>query len=187
MELALVTGPTSEPVTLAEARAHVRVSDAEEDGLLAGYLLAARDHVERILGRSLMVQTWDMFIESWPECLEIPKPPLQSVTSIQYVSGGATQTLAADQYVVRTGLYVGRIDRAANVCWPHVDCTPRAISIRFVAGYGDAPSDIPEGIRQAILMLVGYWFDNRSTVNVGSNANQMPFAVDALLAAHRVY
>lgn len=196
MGKALVTGPTLDPVSLAETKAHCRVSISDDDGLLAGYLVAARQHVETYLRRVLITQTWDVsFDYGWPsmtwkrERIELPFSPVQSVTSVTYIdSAGATQTLPPDQYkVARTDTGEWVIVPAYGASWPTVRREMEAVTVRFVCGYGSNPSDIPEPIRQAILLLVGHWYENREAVNVGNIVSELPFAVDALLFPFRVF
>jgi uncharacterized phiE125 gp8 family phage protein len=200
MGLVLVTGPALDPVSVAEAKAHCRVDSTDDDGLIAGYVLAARQHVEQVTGRALITQTYDLTVDNdWPWILdletnrhrrlvEFPKAPLQSVTSVSYVdSAGVTQTLASNQYVVDAGTYVGRMWPAYGVVWPTVRCQPKTVTIRFVAGYGVSPSSIPEPLRQAILLLVGHWYENREAVNVGNIVTEFPQAVASLLAPFRVF
>lgn len=196
MGLSLVTGPTQEPVTLSEAKAHCRIAISDDDGLLAGYILAARVYLEETSGRAFLSQTWDYIIDhDWPWFLDldtnrhirqiqIPKAPLQSVTSITYVdTDGATQTLASNQYVVDEAPTIGRIYPAYSVQWPTVRCQPEAITVRFVAG----SASTHDAIRQAILLLVGHWYENRETVVIGQAPAEMPMAVSALIAPYRVY
>lgn len=199
MGVMLVTAPTLDPVTIAEARAHCRADSAEEEGLIAGYILAARQHVETHLRRALLTQTWDLTIdEAWPlhhvagrtrHRIVLPLPPLQSVVSITYVdTTGATQTLAADQYHVAkidSGEWV--IEPAYGVTWPTVRSQLAAITVRFIAGYGSNPGDIPEPIRQAMLLLIGSWFENREQVITGTIVAELPMGVEALLFPHRVF
>ena len=117
-----------------------------------------------------------------------PKAPLQSVSSITYVdTAGATQTLATSEYVVDGATHIGRIYSAYGATWPAVRCQPRAITVRFVCGYGGNPGDIPEPIRQAMLLLVGHWYENRETVNVDNSTSELPFTTQALLSPFRVY
>lgn len=197
----LYAGPTLEPVLLDEAKAHCRIEadDSESDGLLAGYIFSARRYVEEVTGRALMSQTWDYKIDyCWPKVrvsnwgyvtgIDVPKPPLVSVSSITYVdTAGATQTLASSQYQVVTSQYVGSILPAYNVTWPQVRWQPEAITVRFVAGYGSNPGDVPEPIRQAIRFLVGHYFEHREEVIVGQQSAALARGVDALLAPYRVY
>ena len=189
MPLSLVTPPALDPVSIVEARAQCRIDDSVEDGLLAGYLLAARDYVETYTRRALITQTWDQTADTLGAEIVLKKPPVQSITSVKYFDSTGTElTLAADQYrLIRrdTGEHV--IVPAYGVTWP----TPRdiegAVTVRFVAGYGALSSDVPEAIRQAIKLMVAHWDANREAVNVGNIVNEMPLAVDALLFPHRAF
>lgn len=198
MGLFQIAGPTTEPVLLAEAKAHCRIDDTDEDGLLAGYIIAARQHVETHLRRALITQTWDLLLDHcWPtettgayrqHRITLPKAPLISVTSVSYVdSAGVAQTLATNQYLVSNKRNEGVIDPAYAATWPDVRNQVDAITVRFVAGYGSNPGDVPEPIRQAILLLVGHWFENREAVNVGSIGIELPFAIEALLFPYRIF
>lgn len=198
MGLTLITAPAAEPVSLAEAKAHCRIDDSDSDGLLAGYVLAARQWAEVYTRRALLSQTWDLSIDrDWPEELVdgewlprivLPKPPLQSVTSITYVdTAGTTQTLAADQYRVNTTEMEGVIEPAYGVSWPSVRDQSRTILVRFVCGYGTSPGAIPEPIRQAILLTAGHWVENRESVVIGTIATEVPQAAEMLLFPYRVF
>lgn len=197
MRLSLVTGPATEPLTLAEAKAHARVAIAADDGLIAGYILAARSYLEEITGRAFLTQTWDYVIDGdWPwfndldarrhyRLIQIPKVPVQSVTSITYVDpAGAEQTLASNQYVVDTGCPIASVYPAYGVDWPDVRCQRASITVRFVAGWSN---DFPDALRQALLLLVGHFYENRESVVVGTIATELPMAVSALVAPYRVY
>lgn len=190
--LELVTGPTSDPVSLAEAKAHCRIDDSHEDGLLAGYILAARELVENDTSRRLVTQTWRAYFDrAWPKYFDgrcyrtgivLPLPPLQTVSSITYVdTDGATRTLASDQYRVSRYGHRGLIEPAHGVTWPDVRPQLDAITVEFVCGY----TRIPEPIRHAMLLLIGHFYENRESVSVG-NMNELPFGVDALLGPYRV-
>lgn len=190
MGMSLVTPPTLEPVSLAEAKAHCRIDSSEDDAFVVGYLLAARQHVEVYTRRALMRQTWDMTLDSsWPDIIVVPKPPLISVASVSYVdANGVTQVLSPATYQVSTGGIEGRIARAYGQYWPSVrPLTFDTITVRFTCGYGTNPGDIPEPIRQAMLLLIGHWNENREAVNVGNIVNELPFAVEALLFPFRVF
>lgn len=199
MGLTLVTGPALDPISLAEAKAHCRVTSADEDGLIAGYVLAARQHVETITNRLLITQTWDYFIDrDWPyfydfdlhcnrRLIELPRAPVQSITSISYVdTNGAMQTLASNQYLADLTSSIARIEPAYSVQWPTVRCQAKAITVRFIAGYGDQPGAIPEPIRHAMLLLIGHWYESREA-STSTTSQKIDFAVDALIAPHRIY
>lgn len=199
MGLSLVTGPALDPISLAEAKAHCRVTSVDEDGLIAGYILAARQHVETICNRALITQTFDLFIDrDWPyyfdfdwnrnrRQIELPRAPAQSVTTISYIdSAGATQTLNTNQYVVDVTTPIGRIEPAYGVEWPIVRCQPKTITVRFVAGYGSQPGDVPEPIRQAMLLLIGHWYENRETAG-SATIGELPMSTASLLAPYRIF
>jgi uncharacterized phiE125 gp8 family phage protein len=188
MSLTLITPPTSEPVSLAEARAHLRETGTEEDGLIAGYLLAAREFAETHTGRALMAQTWDQTEDALGDGIRLRKTPVALVTSVQYLDAdGVEQMLASDQYrVVRRAAGETVIVPAFGVVWPATQAVEGAVTVRYVAGYGTGPGVLPEAIRQAILLLVGHWFANREAVNAGAAPSELPMGVEALLFPHRV-
>lgn len=198
MGLSLVTGPAQEPVSLAEAKAHCRIDVPDDDALLTGYILAARGYLEEISGRAFVASTWDYSIDDdWPwvfdletrchqQVIEIPKAPLSSVTSINYVdSAGVSQLLASNQYVVDGTGAIGRITPAYDVTWPSVRRQKAAITVRFVAGH--AIEVVPDPIRQAMLLLIGHFYAHRETVVIGQTPSEVPLAVSSLIAPYRVH
>lgn len=196
-----VTGPTFEPVTLAEALGHSRLSGTDP-GQVAGYLLAARESLERTTSLAFANQTWDAVIDyGWPcsydpglrsnhQRIELPIAPLQQVTSIKYIdTDGTEQTLAADQYrVLRVGIQGKRgiVVPAYGVSWPAVRNQEEAVTVRFVAGFGASPSDTAEPIRQAILLFTAHLNENREVVNVGSIVTVVPMTIANLLSDYVV-
>lgn len=184
MGASLVTGPTVEPVTLAEVREHLRISDTNSDAALAGLIFTARVDAEGQLRRALITQTWRMTIDgAWPLRIEFPVQPVQSVSSITYVdTAGATQTLASDQYVLKESGADGiaYIVPAYGVTWPAIRDIAQAITVTFVAGYGN-PGDVPQPIRTALMFHVELLYDrNVQTRDLVESAR------DALLAPFRV-
>ena len=197
MGLSLVTAADGEPVSLEEAKLHLRVDIDTDDDAIMGYIAAARAYLEEITGRSFVSQTWDYTIDNeWPwilnldtggheQVIELPKAPLVSVTSITYVdSNGSNQTLASNQYVVDGANVIGRIYPAYDVDWPTVRTQNRAITVRFVAGYGTMLA-VPEALKQALLLMVGHFYAMRSPV--GPATSEAPMAVSALAAPYRIY
>lgn len=183
----LVTAPAVEPVTLAEAKAHLRVESSDEDNLISGLIAAARELIELATGRSFINTSWSVKLSCLPHCLELPRAPLSSVTSIEYLDAdGDEQTLDADIYDVVTSDEPGRIQLASNGSRPATATHPEAVTITYVSGYGAAATSVPTPLRQAILLLLTSWWRNRSTTVVGTISNELPFTVTALIAAYRV-
>lgn len=172
-----------------------------EDTLLTGFITAARMHVENVVThRALVTQTWQALLSQWPlaDRIELPKPPLQSVTSITYVDNiDAPHTFAATLYdlelaatppVLNPTHPRGSIVLTYCGSWPWETLRPAApITIEFVAGYGGA-ADVPRPIKQAMLLLIGHWYENREIIGdprFAAALAGLPLGFDALLMAYR--
>lgn len=187
MALVLITAPTVEPVSLVEAKAHLRIDIDDDDVLISGLITAARSHLEGIARPKLAMinQTWDYIADTWPsgDTVELRPYPLQSVTSIKYTtSAGVETTFSSASYQVDTYSQPGRLRLKSTASWPGTALREmNGLAIRFVAGYGAAGSAVPVQLRQAILLLVGHWYENREPVlTTGMMAAPLPMTVDAL-------
>lgn len=180
----LVTPPTDLPITLEEAKLHLRVSHDEEDGLIENLIRAATQHVDGwtgILGRAVTPQTWRQDFDGW-RCLRLLLNPVREIESVTYHdSDGDQQTLDPSAYALRADGGGAYVDLAPGQSWPAVASRVDAISVTYEAGYDEAP----EPIRQAMLLLMGHWYDNRQGVVTGTIATEVPLAVDALLSPYR--
>lgn len=190
MALTLVTAATAEPVTLVEAKNQIRVDITDDDGYIAGLISVARARAETISRRALITQTWDWVFDAWPrgDTLTVPLPPLQSVTSITYTDDdGNSDTIASADYIVDTDSEPGRIVLKSSATWPGVTLQEaNAITVRFVAGYGDAGNDVPAEIRQAVLLILGHWYENREDTLAVGNIQKLPMGAEALLWSDRI-
>jgi uncharacterized phiE125 gp8 family phage protein len=172
VSLRLVTAPSTYPITMAEARAQcgIYISDTTHDAKLSPAYFAAINHVEKVLGRALMAQTWELVLDSFSDTMKIPLAPVQSITSVKYYDADdALQTLSTDCYVFDGVSNPQAVVRAPDASWPEVADGINKVIIRFVANY----TTVPEAVKFAILVLVRAWFDNP--------ADPVPPAVDALL------
>jgi uncharacterized phiE125 gp8 family phage protein len=191
MALTLVTGPAGEPVSLGEAKGHLRVDISEDDALIGGLITAARMHVEQHLKRALMTQTWELVLDCFPSSggIRLPLPPLASVVSVKYTDvDGVEGTFAASNYLVDTDREPGLVRLKRSSAWPAVELQEvGGVRVRYVAGYGNAGAT-PRPIRQAILLLVGSLYENREDTLVAQGVTVMalPFGVKALLMPYRI-
>ena len=190
MILTLITGPGSEPVTVAEAKLHVRQDGSADDALLDAMVVAAREMAEAITRRALISQTWEYRLDSWPagDVLHLPLAPLQSVTSIKYVDeDGAESTLSADDYVVDSYSEPGRVRLKASSSWPSTSLqVVNGVVVRFVCGWANANA-VPQTIKNAMLLMIGHWYENREMIlTTGAMPKDIPFTVEALLWPQRV-
>jgi uncharacterized phiE125 gp8 family phage protein len=132
----LLVAPVAEPIHLAEAKAHLRVTIADEDALISSLITAARTHVEIYCGRALVRQQRVLTLDEFPCVLELPVAPVRAVQSIQYVdTAGATQTLSADDYRVDRASPRARIQPAYGEYWPTYREIFNAITVKYTAGY----------------------------------------------------
>ena len=139
MPIKIITPPTTEPVTLGEIKAHTNWPVDEDDPLLNLYISAARAYAEKLTGGAFVTQTVEYVLDSWPsgDVIHLPKPPLQSVTSIKYYGADGTEyTMDPTDYIVDTDSFPGRISLAYGKTWPSITLQPvNGIRIRFAAGH----------------------------------------------------
>jgi len=178
--------PTSEPVTLSEAKLHSRVTATDDDTLITDLIVAARESVEDYTGRSIMPQTWVLYGEKLEgDDIELPHPPLASITSITYLdANGTRQTLADTEYDIRTS--TNQVELGWGKFWPIVREQHESVQITYVTGYSDV---VPQPLKQAILLMIGHWYENRESVviaNANNSVIDLPFGVESLLAFYRV-
>jgi uncharacterized phiE125 gp8 family phage protein len=179
--------PADPLLTLADAKAHLRVDHADEDALISSLIDAAAAHVDGyngILGRALITQTWVVEFPTFTNRMDVPLGPIQSATIQYYDSLNALQTLATSVYAVLSDGLGPYVTLKYNQQWPQTYTRDDAVKITWIAGYGAAAA-VPASIRSAMLLLIAHWYDNRSTVSVGESVSEMPFAAAALLAPFR--
>ena len=187
----LVTAPVVEPLTVAEAKNHLRVEHNSEDDGIEALIASARSYAERVTGRQLITATWRIKLNRFPcgylEAIEIPIAPLLTVVSVKYRDpADVLQTLATSEYVVDApaGPYAttGRVYLALNKSWPAIAYRPDAVEVEFTAGYGPAAVNVPEELRQALLLLIEHWYGNRSAASE-IDFKTVPFAAESLLSS----
>lgn len=195
MKLRLVTAPAIEPVTLTEVKTHCRVDGTADDTYLTSLIAVARRHIEAVeLGRSLITQTWDYTVDAFPGgvSLALPRPRLQSIESIKYTdSDGTEYTVDSSTYYADTAAEPGLAVLKYGQSWPSATLRyTSAVTVRFTAGYGPAASDIPEPIRQAVLLLVAHLYEHREPVGdsrYAAGLKEIPFAIGALCAPYSTW
>jgi uncharacterized phiE125 gp8 family phage protein len=185
MTYRLITPPTFEPVTLTEAKAQCRIDIDDDDALIVGLIQAAREYCEAIDWCAYCTQTIELWLEDWPldDEIELPRPPLQSVTSVEYYDvNDVKYTLPTTVYAADTVSVPGVVHLRYLQNWPLVVLRDyNAICVTYVAGW-DETAYMPIVIKQAMLLLVGHWYENREAVTVGAVSRPIDFGVKALLA-----
>lgn len=180
----------AEPITATEAKTHSRVDTSADDAYIATLITSARQWVENWTNRSLVNTTWVLRMPDFPREIRIPRSPLSSITSITYIdTNGDSQTLSSAEYQVNTNAVVGLVKPVVDstVAWPSIRGGDYdSVVVTYVAGYGAAASAIPDPIKHAVKELVAHLYEHREPVIIGQTVNEMPLAVENLLAPYVV-
>lgn len=175
--LSQLSAPATEPLTLAEAKLHLRVDAdlTDDDTLISALIVSARQQAEHRTGRALVTQQWRLGLACFPDdSLELPKPKLQSVQSVTYLDGdGVRQTLAGTEYDVITDELVGRLLPAYGKAWPACRQHPGSVQVSYTCGYG-AASDVPQSIKAWMLLAIGAWYEQREALVSGQPVAELP-------------
>lgn len=189
MSIKVVTPPASEPVVLADAVLHCRIDGTDENALVTALIVAAREYCEKYSGRAYITQTIRASFDSWPSFpIRLPRPPLAAVSSIKYYGEDNTEyTLDAANYYADTDSEPGRIALASGISLPATTLRDiNAVQVTYTAGYGNAAA-VPQRVKQAMLLLIGYWYENREAAALGKVSSEITFAVHSLLGLDRVW
>jgi len=188
------TPPAVEPVTVAEAKAHLRVDVSDDDTYIGTLITAAREWCEQYLDRTLVNTQWVMRFDSFPpdgtQDIELPRPPMSlagttTAVSLTFTSEtGGTQAYSTASFRVDRNSTPGAVKTLYGQTWPPHLMDDNAVSVTWWAGYGSAGSSVPAAIRHAILMLVGILYEKRAAAESGS-LNEVPFGVKSLLDSQR--
>ncbi|WP_269932232.1 head-tail connector protein [Aminobacter sp. HY435] len=185
MTLIRTVAPAVEPVTLVDAKAHLRVTHSSEDALIGGLVVAAREDVERCTGVALIDQSWRLVLDRWPtdNRVALLRHPVREVLSVTtYDSEGSASLVDPQHYLFDS------LSRPARL---HFDRTPdrlrtmKGIEVDFRAGFGEAGTDVPDLLKRAVLLLVAHWYEFRTSFGPADQPVSYPAAYDRLLSGYR--
>lgn len=189
MGLVVVTPPATEPVSVDEVKAQLRVDYAEEDGLIAAYISSARETLERLMWQAFITQTLALTLDAWPagDVIRLPRPPLQAVSAVTYITQDDVEhTLDPGAYIVDITTKPGRVVLRSGHSWPSASLrSAAAVKVTYTAGYGDAADAVPEPIRLAIRLLAAHWYEHREAVSEAKTLTELPLGVWWLVAPLR--
>ena len=188
MSLVMTSGPAVEPVTLAEAKAHLRIDHANEDALINSLIITSRHHIEAALGLALITQSWTLLTDRWPKLqrLNLPLRPVQSISSVKIWNHDGTSTT-----LPLSAFYLDGQGLPARLAWQGAaplsdpERAVNGIEIAFTAGFGSGADSVPQPVRHALLLLVAHWYEHREPVEIGSGVNAVPNMVSELLLPFR--
>lgn len=179
----LVTGPIGHPVSLEQAKLHLRADGDDEDGLITGLIAAAVEHLDGyhgILGRCLLPQVWRQSFSRFAPEMTLRPGPVTGIMSVTYLGPDGVRRDVDGPRLLSRGGRVWLLPPAGQ-SWPRVAPDAEAVQVDFRAGQ----EVVPTPIKQAILLLVGHWYANREAVVASGSPAVMPLAVDRLLSPYR--
>ena len=172
----LRTGPSSEPITLATAKAHLRLLTDADDALITALITVSRQECERYTGRALISQTWsdwwDSFNWRWLDSetddqgVVIGMAPVISVDAINLYADDGTFTAydSDNQWFAEIGTAVPMVH---FITWAPTPMRQRqGIEIQYTAGYG-AAADVPLALVQGMLAMIASLYENRGDTAIG--------------------
>lgn len=189
MGLQQTTAPSVEPLSLADAKEHLSITGTDDDSRITDLIPDATLDIEDDVRRQLITASWTWELPWFPNAsvFAVPRPPLQSVTSIKYIdTGGTLQTLSTDVYEVGTTSSPGVIALKYQQSWPSTRGVINAVSIIFVAGYGDAATDVPTPLVRGIKLMVGHYNEQREATSAFRRVDVIPLGVQRAIAKYKM-
>lgn len=181
-----ITDATVEPVTLAEAKMHLRVDHADEDAYISARITAVRQAAEHIMQRTILQTTWQMVRDDFAPALRLEYPRIIAVQALEYTdAAGVSQTLDPADYTLDAYSEPGYIVPAPGKSWPTTYGVVNAVRVTYTAGYGATAETVPAPIRQWILLQLESAYRNRGAV-ISSGLQPLAFT-DRLLDVGRVW
>ena len=163
MGLKLITANTDWAISLEEARDHLDITsgDTNDDAYIQTLIEAAQKKIEEDYDLSLTARTYDLYLDDFPNIIAIWMYPIASVDSVKYTDDdGNSQTVTSTNYTTDLTQKPARIGPVSSYTWPTPRDSIAAVQVRFTTGFS-SPDTIPSDIKQAMLLIIGDWFDNR--------------------------
>jgi uncharacterized phiE125 gp8 family phage protein len=190
--LVLITPPASEPVTLTQAKAHLRVDITDDDTKITDLIVSARTHIEGLANLALLTQTWDQVMDDFPYPnypIELDRWPVQSITSLSYVNAaGGTTVWPSTNYIANLANVPPRVAPVYAQFWPILALqTIGNCTVRTLNGWASVAL-VPADLKQAVLMLVADWYEDREDEVVGQRLTsvQVQRGIDEILANYKM-
>jgi uncharacterized phiE125 gp8 family phage protein len=177
-------------IDVDDLKAHLNITFDTDDDLLTAKIEAAEQHLEGCLSKAFITQTRVALLDGFPcrSPIELPRAPVQSITSIKYYDTEWTlQTLAPANYVALPldSDQQTHVHPARGTSWPATADLIGAVEITFEAGFGDEAADVPAPIKEAVRQLAAHFYENREATLIGVSASDLPFSIQDLVAPYR--
>jgi len=182
----VITAPSAEPLLEADVKTRLSITDSLDDDDITAYIQASREQAESFMQQSIITQTVELALDRFPDEIELPMGPVQSITSVKYIdTDGVEQTLSSAVYTIDDYSPVPWLLLVEDNVWPDTYDSANAVKVRYVAGWGDAGTDVPEDIKTAMLLVIGHWIRFQAVAESGIGPTLLPRQFYQLLQRHR--
>ena len=181
------TAATTPIFTTAEAKDFLKVDTTADDTIIDNLVAAATESCQIYTNQYFINTIVTQYSDNWKEFYSLYKSPVSSITHIKYYdTNDSLQTLASSNYILDDTYEPARIGIAVDGELPNVADRINAVQVKYTVGYGTASTDVPEGIRTAIILTVGNWYENRRSVITGRTATELPLSSQYLLDQYKI-
>ena len=185
--LVVTTAAVNPLFTTAQAKAHLKVDVSDDDTIIDNLVLAATQSCEIFTNQYFIDTVVTQYSDTWSDIYQLYKSPVDSITHIKYYdSDDSLQTLSSSNYILDGASKPARIGIAVGGSLPNLSDRINAVEVKYTVGYGTASTDVPEGIRTAIILTVGNWYENRQSVITGRTATELPLSSQYLLDQYKI-
>lgn len=183
----VITAAAANVLTTSEVKNHLKVDTTADDTLIDNLIIAATNSCQEYTNRFFMDTVITQYGDNWSDVAELFKSPVQSLLfNVKYYDpAGVLQTLDASKYTLDNISHPARLVEAPNESWPDIIDNLNAVEINYVVGTRLA-SDVDNAIKQALLLTIGHWYQNREAVIVGRQVNEMPMSAKYLLDQYKI-
>ena len=183
----VITAATSYPVSLTEAKSHLKVDTNADDTYITSIIKAATQLSEEYTNRFFINTVIDQTCSDFAQLQTLFKSKVSSVTHVKYYdSDNSLQTLSSSIYDTQLEYEPSQIQLADGKSFPAITKRNDAVVAKYTVGYGSSASDVPQIIKQAILLTIGNFYQNRNSVVIGRIATELPMNVKWLLDTYKV-
>lgn len=183
----VITAATTKILSTAEVKSHLKVDTTADDTYIDNLITAATNSAQEYTNRFFITTEITQYADTWDESKELLKSPVQTTLfNIKYYDDTETlQTLSASDYNLDNVSMPARIAVAPDKSFPTLSKRINAVEVNYKVGV-DSASDVDMAIKQAVLLTIGYWYQNREAVMVGRQVNEMPMSAKYLLNQYKI-
>ena len=173
--------------TTTEAKDFLKVDTTADDTLIDSLIKAATQSCQIFTNRYFLTTVVTQYSDKWDGIYTLYKSPVFGINHIKYFDSNDTeQTLASSNYILDNVSQPARIGIAVNGTLPDLADRINAVHVEYKVGYGTTSDFVPEGIKQAVLITIGNWYENRQTVITGRTATELPLSSQYLLEQYKI-